>query len=55
MRLVDLEELEENYFEQLEESCKCDHLEEGCTCLTFDEWLQELEASYWEGYEEETA
>jgi hypothetical protein len=55
MRLAEIDAAEEMYYEHLEENCKCNHLEEGCSCLTFDEWLQELEASYWEGKEAETA
>jgi len=30
---------EDDYFDWLEENCKCNIEEDGCSCLSFDEWL----------------
>jgi hypothetical protein len=36
-----LDKLEDEYYKELEENCKCDIEEDGCSCLDFDDWLQE--------------
>lgn len=40
MRLS-VDKLEDQYYEWLEITCKCDIEEEGCCCLDFDNWLEE--------------
>jgi hypothetical protein len=32
-------DLEENYHEWLEENCKCNVEEDGCSCTPFDKWV----------------
>lgn len=39
LRLVDWEE---NYYEWLEETCKCPLPDEECVCMEFNEWFDEL-------------
>jgi hypothetical protein len=36
----DMNALEREYVEWLETECKCNMLEDGCSCLDFDEWFE---------------
>ena len=48
--------VEESYSEWLDETCSCDIENEGCNCMSFEEWGEER-LSQWdcceEDYEEE--
>lgn len=35
------DKLKEDYYEWLEETCKCMNVDE-CECLTLDEWIEQL-------------
>jgi hypothetical protein len=37
----ELDDLEEGYREYLEEECKCNIEENGCSCMNFDDWLED--------------
>jgi hypothetical protein len=48
---IDLDDLEEMYREYLDEQCKCNIEEDGCSCMDFDTWFEEQRefwASCWE-------
>ena len=36
---MELDDLEEMYYEWLDEECKCNIEEDGCSCLKLDDWL----------------
>jgi hypothetical protein len=38
--LKNIEDLEEQYYEELDASCDCDVVEEGCCCMSFEKWLE---------------
>lgn len=38
---TDVDDLEEMYREYLEEECKCNIEEEGCSCMDFDTWYED--------------
>lgn len=37
-----IEVLEEEHSKWLEENCKCDLVEEGCSCIDFHDWLESM-------------
>lgn len=44
---------EESYYQWLDENCKCHLTDEECTCLCFEDWLDDKEADYWESFLDE--
>lgn len=44
-----VDKLENEYFDWLEETCKCDIPEDGCGCLDFDDWFEEKQQNAIEG------
>lgn len=49
----DMDSLEDDYAVWLDEHCKCHEIDEGCTCMTFEEWYVEKLESAVEGMDEQ--
>lgn len=44
-----LDSWENQYYEELEENCRCNIEEDGCSCLDFDDWYESKQEEAIEG------